>query len=403
MAVYAYKVRDMSGKILSGTLDAENEGAVVTQLRGKNYLIMELKPHKVNNSKISLPRLSKRVKAKELAVFCRQFATMMNAGVPILVSIRILGEQAENVKLKETLEKVITGLESGKSLADSLRPFPKVFPSIFVNMIETGEVGGILDEVLERLAAHFEREHDIYEKVKSAMTYPIAIMIIASVAIIFMLVFILPNFVSMLMENGAELPLPTKIVLGMSNILRNFWWLILLLFAGSSYGLKKALEKESGREFMDATILKIPVIGMLVQKMIVSRFSRTLGTMLRSGVPIIEALETTQKTTGNAVVAKGVKTAKENVTQGKGISQPLTDTGVFPPMVTQMIAIGEETGALDSLLEKVAIFYDREVDDLVSRLSSLIEPLMIVGIGLILGFIILAMMMPMFEIMTNAN
>jgi len=402
MALFAYKVRDISGRMLTGTIEADSEGNVVEHLRGRDYFIVEIKPRKVTNVSLSVPtKISRRVKSKDLAIFCRQFATLINAGVPILSCMRILQEQSENMKLRETLGGVMDRLESGRSLAESVRPFDKVFPEIFVNMVETGEVGGALDDVMDRLAAHFEREHDIWEKVKSAMTYPIAILIIAVLAITFMLIFILPTFVGMLGQSGTELPLPTKIVMGLSSILRKFWWLILILIGGAVFGLKQAAKKEYVEEKLDALILKIPVVGRLIQKMIISRFARSLGSMLKSGVPIIEALETVKKIVGNGVVARGVELAKENIIMGKGIAEPLKTSGVFPAMVTQMIAVGEETGALDSLLEKIAFFYDREVDNTVARLSTLIEPVMIVGLGAVLGFIIISMMLPMFDIMTT--
>lgn len=402
MPVFAYRVSDISGRILTGTIEAENESTVVEHLRGRDYFIVEIKPRRVTNVNIKAPKkLSRRVKAKDLAIFCRQFATLMNAGVPILSCLKILQEQSENVKQKEALGTVMNSLESGKSLGESVRLVPKVFPEVFVNMVEAGEVGGVLDEVMERLAAHFEREHDIGEKVKSAMTYPTAILIIATLAITFMLVFILPTFVGMLDQSGTELPFATRVVLGISNILRYFWWAILLVLAGGVIAFKKINKSPAGQERIHSLILKLPVAGRLIQKMIISRFARTLGTMLQSGVPIIEALETVKKTVGNAVMASGVDLAKENIIMGKGISEPLKSSGVFPPMVTQMIAVGEETGALDTLLEKIAFYYDREVDNTVARLSTLIEPIMIVGLGAVLGFIILAMMMPMFDIMTT--
>lgn len=403
MAFFTYKVRDTAGRTLTGIIEAESEANVVEHLRGRDYFIVDIKEKKVNNFSINVPKkMSRGVKSKDLAVFCRQFATLMNAGVPILTCLQILQEQAENLKLQETLANVMGRLESGRSLADSVRAYPKIFPEIFVNMVETGEIGGVLDEVLERLAAHFEREHDIGEKVKSAMTYPVAILVIAVLAITFMLIYILPTFVGMLGQSGGTLPLPTRIVMGLSSLLQNFWWAMLILTAGLIYGLGKVRERPEGKEKIDEIILKLPVAGQLVQKMIISRFARTLGTMLKSGVPIIEALETVKKTVGNEVVARELDLAKENIIRGKGIAEPLKGSGVFPQMVTQMIAVGEETGALDTLLERVAFFYDREVDNIVNRLSTLIEPIMIVGLGAVLGFMIIAMMLPMFDVMSAA-
>lgn len=403
MAEYAYKVRDMGGRVITGTMKAENERIVVEELRNRDYLIVDVAEKTVRNFNIKLPKLESSVKAKDLAMFCRQLSTLMNAGVPLVNCIRILQEQTEKGVLKDALQEVVSHLEEGNSLAQSLRPYPKVFPDIFVNMVETGELSGTIDEVMERLAINYEREHDIREKVKSSMTYPLVILIVAVLGMSIMLIFIIPMLVGMLIENGAELPLITRIVLGASEFTKNYWYLILLIFIGLYYGTKQAFKKKNVREAFDRFLLKMPVFGELIQIYIVSRFSRTLGSMLRSGVPIVEALGTVQRTVGNLAVSREVDMAKESILRGKGIAEPLKYSQVFPSMVVNMIAVGEESGALDTMLEKVAIFYDREVDTRLDRLASLVEPLLIVGLGVVLGFMIIAMMLPILDITSGST
>jgi type IV pilus assembly protein PilC len=401
MTVFVYKVRDMVGKSLSGTIEAENERAVIEHLRSKDYLIIDISQQRFRNIKTKMPKLYPKVKPKDLAIFCRQLSTLLDAGVSILSSVKVLQEQSNNRLLKETLIQVITNLEEGSSFADSIRPFPKVFPGIVISMVETGEVGGTLDEVMVRLAAHFEREHDINEKIKSSMTYPIAIIVTATLAITFLLVFMMPKIIGMVTQTGVELPLPTKIVLGISIVIRKFWWIILVLFIGTFFVLKKTVGTKNGKGINDFLILRIPIWGKLMQEMIICRFTRSLGTMLRSGVPIIEALDTVQRTVGNQVISKGVENARANIIQGKGIAEPMRESGIFPPMALEMMAVGEKTGALDALLEKIAVFYDQEVDHMLSRLSTMVEPIMIIGLGVVLGFIIIAMMLPIFQVVTK--
>lgn len=401
MAVYTYKVRDLSGRILSGTIEADNERKVVEHLRSREYFITEITPQRVRNYNINIPRYYPKVKAKDMAMFCRQLATLMNAGVPILACLKILHIQTENLRLKVTLNQVISNLESGNSLAGSIRPFPQVFPEILVSMVETGEMSGALDEVMDRLANHFEREHDIREKTKSAMTYPIAIMVVSTIAITFMLVYMLPKILGLMPDTGEPLPLPTRMVLGLSDAIKHFWWIILISLIGAYGVIRKTAGLKTGKDILDTFSLRMPVFGKLFNQMIISRFARSLGTMLKSGVGILEALGTVERTLGNKVMARELAEARESILQGKGIADHLENSKCFPPIAVQMIAIGEESGSLDTLLEKVAVFYDREVDNMLSRLSTMVEPVMIVGLGLVLGFIIIAMMLPMFTIMTT--
>ncbi len=401
MAVYSYKVRDLTGRSFAGTIEAEDEQKVVEYLRSRDYFIVEITPQRVRNYQINWPKYIPKVKAKDLSVFCRQLATLMNAGVPILACLKVLLTQSENIRLKSTLNQVIANLESGNSFANSIRPFPKVFPEILVSMVETGEVGGALDEVMERLALHFEREHAIHEKIKSAMTYPLTIVIVSVVAITFILCFILPKVIEMVAQTGQPLPWPTLVVLGISHGLRNYWWIILLVIIGIYIVIHRTSHLQGKKEIFDNLKLKIPIFGRLIQKVIICRFARTLGTMLRSGVPILESLGTVERTLGNRVVAREVQKARESILKGRGIAEPLSDSRIFPPVAVEMIAIGEESGSLDALLEKVAVFFDREVDNILDRLSTMVEPVMIVGLGVVLGFIIISMLLPMFTIMTT--
>jgi type IV pilus assembly protein PilC len=403
MAVYAYKARDYSGNKISGTMEADNERMVVEHLRSHDYIIVEIAEKRVHNFANKLPSFQAKVKAKDLAIFCRQMSTLMNAGVPIVNCIRILQEQTVNPSMKSALKEVVDHLEDGNSLTKSLRAFPKVFPEVFVNMVETGEISGNIDEVMERLAINYEREHNIKEKVKSSMTYPLVILIVAIIGVTAMLIFVIPMLVGMLTENGALLPLPTRIVLGASDIVKKFWWFFIMLFIAAYFAIKQAFLKKNIREVYDKTILILPIFGELIKILIISRFARVLGSMVRSGVPIVEALDTVQRTVGNLAVSREIDLAKESILQGKGIAEPLKASKVFPPMVVNMIAVGEESGALDSLLEKVAVFYDREVDNRLERLSALIEPLLIVGLGVILGFMIIAMMLPILDLSSGST
>lgn len=400
MRIYSYTVRDSAGRKISGTIEAENEYFVLEYLRRQNFLIIDIVQKKFRNISLSLPRINPRVNSKDLAIFCRQFAALINAGVPILTGINILKEQSENPILRNTLKKVMRNLENGNSMADSVRGFPGVFPDIFVSMLETGEKGGFLAQVMERLTIHFEREYQIKEKVKSGMTYPVAVLIIAFLAVIFMLIFILPHFVSVLQQTGSQLPWPTRIIMAVSFGLKKFWWLLILVIFGSMIVLKQVLRRTNTRKKIDGIVLQIPVLGMVTRKMIISRFTCSLGTMLGCGVPLTEALETVEKTIGNLVFAQGVAEARNNIIMGKKIAEPLAASGVFPLMAVQMIAVGEETGELDVLLEKLGLFYDLEVNETLNRLTSLVEPVMLVGVGVVFGFIIIAMMMPMFTMIS---
>jgi len=379
-------------------MEAENNKAVLTQLRAQNLIVTKVEQATKTSAggiKLNLSFGEPKVSTKDLAIFSRQFATMIEAGVPLLRSMNILQTQVDNKALGKALQMAIKDLERGLTLSEALGNHPKVFPLMYVNMIEAGEVGGVLEEVLERMANHFEKEDEIKEKVKSALTYPTVVFTMAVLAVVFMLIFVLPSFISIYDGMDIELPLSTRIVMGISNGLQSYWYLMIGIIILIIFAVRRFLNDPRGRLMWDNYTLKMPVFGELQRKLIISRFSRTLGTLLKSGVPIITALEVVRKTTDNAVMSNSIEKAKKNVRDGQGLAEPLSDSGVFTQMALQMIAVGEETGELDSLLEKISFFYDREVDVTVSKLSSALEPIIMVFMGVIIGGIVIAFMLPM--------
>ena len=398
--LFAYKARSFKGEPVSGFLEAESETAVATALRGKNLFIIDIRPAAGKDREISLRGISrKRVSQRNLAIFCRQFAAMIGAGLPVFQALNILALQAENPYFRGALGKVVEHVEGGMSLAEAFSLFPQVFPPVFTSMIEAGEVSGTLEEVLERLALHFEKEHELREKVRSALTYPTIVLVIAFLAVGVLMTFVVPTFVRILNDLNVPLPLPTRMLLGMSEFLKRFWYLVLAALVAGAAGLRYFFGATAwGREVWDHFVLRLPVVGMLVRKVIVARFARTLATMVRSGVPILTALEVVEKTTGNTVIARAIRETRENVSEGGAIAGLLEKSGVFPLMVTRMIAVGEETGALEELLEKVAAFYDQDVAAAVGRLVPTIEPVLILGLAFVVGSIILSILVPLFSI-----
>lgn len=401
---FSYKARNQAGKLVTGYVEAENRNKAITLLRARKLFVFEIKEAPSGSVSLSLDKIfQKKVSIKELAILCRQFATMTQAGVPILQCLNILFQQCDNKTLKLTLKKVIEKLEGGMSLAESLKSFTKVFPQIFISMVEAGEVGGALDQVLERLAIDFEKEHVLKEKVKSVMIYPAIVLVVAVLAVAALMIFVVPKFVTMLTDMKAPIPLTTQLMIMFSNLLKDFWYIALLLIFGAILGYKQAVRTEPGKKMMDRFVLKLPVFGMMIRKIIIARFCRSLSTLLSSGVPVLQSLDVVKNIAGNYVVIKSITEAEESIKEGQSISLPLQKSGVFPPMVTKMMAIGEETGSIDSLLEKIAVFYEREVEDLVARLSSMLEPILIIGMGGIVGFIILSIMLPMFSAIDNVK
>lgn len=398
MPSFTYRARDMGGNLVAGVLEAEHPAAVIDRLRQRQLFVVEVRPQAVSRTAMPLPAFTGRISSRDLAVFCRQLATMVNSGLTLLHALSILERQSENRRLARTVGEVRRAVEQGSSFYEALGRFPEVFPAVFTNMVEAGELGGVLDDILQRLATYFEKEHDLNEKIRSATTYPAAVSVIAVGAVIFMLTFILPSFTSMLTGMGAPLPLPTKLVMALSHLLSSFWYLWVGGLVAVVLGFWRYLGTEGGKEWWDRTILRVPVGGLLVKKVAISRFAFTWGILIGGGVPILQALEVVKKAAGNRVITHGLEQAQANIRQGQGMAGPLAETGVFPPMVTEMVAVGEETGALDLMLERISDFYDREVDAAVSRLSSMIEPVLIVGLGGVVGFLVLSMMLPIFSL-----
>ena len=399
MAVFTYKARSRQGEIFEDQIEGNDTMSVAQTLRQRGLLIIDIREQGDVGQKDILEPF-KRVKLNDLVVFTRQFATMINAGLPIVRTLYILSEQTTNQKLKEVLDDVRKQVEAGLSLSEALAKHPKVFNRLYVEMVRAGEIGGVLDEVLLRIAEQLEKDQELRRKVKSAITYPTVVLVLAILAATFMLIFIVPIFAQMFEDLGGELPLPTRVAMGLSNILTGFGGILIgiVVILGVLLFLRW-IKTEPGRKFWGQVSLKIPAkIGDIVQKVALARFARTLGTLSAAGVPILQALEITATSSGNYVVEKALLKSREAIRNGFPIYQPLEEEPVFPPMVTRMIAVGEETGDIDGMLTKIAEFYESEVDASVKALTSIIEPLMIVVVGAVVGSIIIAMYLPMFRI-----
>jgi type IV pilus assembly protein PilC len=396
---YEYAVRDRAGKMVKGKLEAENQGQVVQKLRTMGYAPVSITQTNTGlNREITLPSLGAKVKLKDLAVMSRQFATMIDSGLSLLRALTILAEQTENQELAKVLGVVRGDIEGGQALSTALAKHPKVFPPLMVNMCRAGEVGGFLDDVMLQVATNFEADVKLRGKVKSAMTYPVVVLCIAILAVIGMLIFIVPVFAGMFTSLGGTLPAPTRVLVWLSGAMKVIVPVGAVLGVGGSVVWQRVKHQESVRDVVDPLKLKAPVFGTLVQKIALSRFSRNLGTMMRSGVPILQALEIVADTSGNRVVAQATRAIQDSVRRGESLAAPLAQHAVFPPMVVQMLAVGEDTGALDTMLHKISDFYDQEVEATTEALTSLIEPLMIAFLGGIIGSMIIALYMPIFKV-----
>jgi len=396
---YEYSVRDRAGKIVSGKLEAESQAAVASKLKSMGYAPMSISEHKAGMKReLSIPGFGKKVKLKDLAVMSRQFATMINAGLSMLRSLTILAEQTENKELARVLGEVGKDVETGQALSSAMARHPEVFPPLMINLARAGEVGGFLDTVLLQVAANYEAEVKLRSKIKSAMTYPVVVLIMAVLAVTGMLLFIVPVFAGMFAELGATLPAPTRVLVFLSEKMKFLAPLGLVGFITFLVVWKRVKHKDKVRNFLDPLKLKIPVFGPLFQKVALTRFCRNLGTMLKAGVPILQALDIVADTTGNVVLAHATRDVQESVRRGETLAGPLTEHAVFPPMVVQMLSVGEDTGALDTMLGKIAEFYDQEVESTTESLTALLEPLMIAFLGGIVGSMIIALYMPIFKI-----
>ena len=401
---FEYAVRDRDGKLVKGTLDAENQGQVVLKLKTLGYAPVSITQANAGmNKEISIPGFGGKVKTKDLAIMSRQFATMINSGLSLLRALTILAEQTENKVLAGVLGEVRGEVETGQSLSSALAKHPRVFPPIMVNMTRAGEVGGFLDSVLLQVAENFEAEVKLRGKIKSAMTYPVVVFVMAILAVIGMLLFIVPIFAKMFSDMGAQLPAPTRALVFLSSVLKIGGVPLLIGFVLAGVGWRRIKHQQRVREVVDPWKLRMPVFGSLVQRIALSRFTRNLGTMLRSGVPILQALDIVADTSGNEVVAKAVRAVQQSVRQGDSLARPLTEHAVFPAMVVQMMAVGEDTCALDDMLVKISDFYDQEVEATTEALTSLIEPLMIAFLGAVVGSMIVALYMPIFGVFNLIN
>ena len=398
MPAYVYKGKTRAGAATSGEKTADSKDAVIAMLRREQILVTSVKE---KGKEFALPKFGTGITHKDVAIFVRQFSVMIDAGLPLVQCLEILGGQQDNPNFAKVLIQVRQDVEGGATLADSTKKHPKVFDDLFTNMIAAGEAGGILDIILKRLAIYIEKAVKLKSQVKSAMIYPIAVISIAGLVVGVILWKVIPTFAALFAGLGAQLPLATRIVIGLSN------WTVRLILPGAIagaagvYGLKRYYETHKGRRVLDGIVLKTPVLGMIMRKIAVARFCRTLSTLISSGVPILDALEITATTSGNAVVEDAIMETRKSVEGGQSLAGPLKQTDVFPPMVVQMIAVGEQTGALDTMLSKIADFYEDEVDTAVANLMTLMEPLLILFLGTVVGGIVISMYLPIFDLINQ--
>ncbi|MBW1919922.1 MAG: type II secretion system F family protein [Deltaproteobacteria bacterium] len=396
MPVYVWVAETKRGRKLKGEIDAANENIALSQLKKRNFTVKKLKP-KPKDIFEGISFLQPKVTSKDIVVFTRQFSTMIDAGLPLVQGLTILAEQSENPTFKKILKEITRDVEGGSTLAEAMKKHPKVFDDLFVNLVAAGEVGGILDTILRRLAFFIEKAQKLKAQIKGALTYPIVVVCIAIIVIAVILIFVIPVFEEMFASFGAALPAPTQLVVNLSRFMKsNVHWVLLgagILF----YGFRRYRKSELGRRQTDALFLKLPIFGELLKKTAVARFTRTLGTMISSGVPILDALEIVAKTAGNVVIEEIIYEVRASIAEGQTIAEPLSENDIFPGMVIQMIAVGEATGALDTMLEKIADFYDEEVDAAVAALTSMLEPLLMLFLGGAIGGLVIAMYLPIFQ------
>jgi type IV pilus assembly protein PilC len=395
MPTFEWKGTARNGQSQTGVLVADSKDAVIAVMRRQQIVVTAVKE---KGKEIALPKFGGKVPPQLIAIFTRQFSVMIDAGLPLVQCLEILGSQQEHKTFKRTLIQIRQDVESGSNLADAMRKHPKVFNDLFTNMVAAGEAGGILDTILQRLATYIEKAVKLNSQVKSAMIYPVAVISIAGIVVAIILWKVIPVFAALFTSLGAELPLPTRIVIRLSEFIGDYWWAMILLTVATIYSLRRYHETYKGKRVLDGLMLKMPVVGMLLRKIAVARFCRTLSTLTSSGVPILDGLQITARTAGNSIVEDAIMATRKSVEEGKTISEPLGDTDVFPSMVVQMIAVGEQTGALDTMLSKIADFYEDEVDTAVAGLMKLLEPILIAFLGVAIGGIVIAMYMPMFSL-----
>ncbi len=392
MPVFVWEGKLPNGNIKRGEIEADSKATATMLLRRQRVI-----PTKIRGKAKQITLFEQRIKTKDIVIFTRQFATMINAGLPLVQCLDILASQQPNPTLKKILTQVKQDVEGGNTFADSLGKHPKVFDNLYVNLVAAGEIGGVLDTVLNRLAVYMEKNEALKNKVKSAMTYPIIVLCVAFGVVAVLMLFVIPTFQDMFKQFGASLPGPTQLVVDLSHFFRNFWHIMFGVIILLIIGFKWVGKQEKGRFYLDTIALKLPIFGSLIRKVAVAKFSRTLGTMISSGVPIMDGLEITSKTAGNVIVENAIRAVRSAISEGRSMSEPLEQTGIFPGMVVQMISVGEATGAMDQMLSKIADFYDEEVDAAVDALTSALEPMLMVFLGGIIGFVVVAMYLPIFQ------
>ncbi|MBC7266992.1 MAG: type II secretion system F family protein [Coriobacteriia bacterium] len=396
---FKYTVRDKTGKVASGRLEGESRDAVAAKLRQMGYIVLDLSEDRL--AALNKIQFGTSVKTKDITIFARQFATMINAGLSLTKCLSILADQSDSKELREVIAQVGRDVEAGQSLSEAMAKHPKIFPPIFINMVRAGETGGVLDEVLLRVADHFENDAKLRGRIKSAMTYPVAMAVLVFLVLVAMMIFVVPTFQKMFADMGGTLPLPTQILVNISEGARGLPGLITLVAViAGTIAFRTWKSTASGRLIWDGIKLRMPIVGPLVRKMSLARFTRTFGTLVAAGVPILSALDIVADTAGNEVIAEAVKKVRSAIKEGETIAKPLGENPIFPSMLVQMIAVGEETGALDAMLTKIADFYDEEVSTAVDGLTSVIEPLMMATLAVVVGGIVIALYMPMFQVIT---
>ncbi len=400
MAKFQWEARSRTGAVQTGVMEAKTKDMVEAQLKKFGFGGISIKEEGKGFSKeIKLPAIfGKKVSTKELVIFTRQFATMIDSGLPLVQCLDILSSQQENPTFKDVLLKVKDSVESGSTFADALAKHPKVFDQLFVSLVAAGEVGGILDTILSRLASYTEKSMKLKKQIKGAMVYPATVMSVAVIVVGVILIFVIPTFAKMFADFGSDLPGPTKVVIALSNFIKKYIIVIIAGIAALIFAVKRYYATKNGRKTLDKMALRAPVVGPLIKKVSVAKFTRTLGTLVSSGVPILDGLDIVARTAGNVVVEEAIMKVRQSISEGKTIAEPLAQSGVFPPMVVQMISVGEATGAMDSMLSKIADFYDDEVDSAVAAMTAMLEPMLMVFLGVVVGGLVIAMYLPIFKI-----
>ena len=396
METYIWSGRTRDGQRQKGELAAKSKDEVISIMRKQNIMVTSVAA-RAKKLSINLPFLKPKASDKDIAIFTRQFATMIDAGLPLVQCLDILSKQADNKTFAAVINEIRQDVEAGSTYADSLKKHPTVFGDLYANMVAAGELGGILDTILNRLSKYIEKNIKLKRQVKAALFYPSTIVAVAFIVIIVLLVYVIPIFAKMFTDFGGTLPAPTRMVIGASNFMKSNILIIIGIMVATIIGARKYYKTQNGRLVIDSIVLRMPVFGMLARKIAVAKFTRTLGTLISSGVPILDGLDIVAKTSGNKVVEKAIYATRQSISEGKTLSEPLEASKVFPPMVVQMIGVGETTGALDAMLSKIADFYDDEVDSTVGILTSLLEPILMIFLGIVIGFIVVAMYLPIFK------